>query len=452
MREALKVGVSGVRGVVGGSLGPRIACSFAQAFGLFVRAGSVVVGRDTRPTGRMLELAVVAGLQAAGCRVLCAGVVPTPTLLHLVRELGAAGGIAVTASHNPAAYNALKFADRRGIFLDAVGCEEFLDVYHQGDFACVPEEAIRAAEAIPSPCEGHLRKVLAYVDAEAVRRARFRVAVDCCNGAGATCTRGFLESLGCEVRAVFERPDGVFERDPEPLPQHIGALCEAVVDGQCQVGFAQDPDADRLAVVDEHGRPIGEDLSVALAVEQVLERHERGPVVVNQSASKAIQRICERLGAACQLAMTGETHVVKSMRESGAVVGGESSGGVIVPAVHPCRDSFIGMALVLERMAQTGRSLSALRESIPRYAVVKRKLPVPAGRSVEVLRALRRAYADRQPDLRDGVYVDLGESWIHVRRSNTEPVLRYLAEAPTEDEAERLSAEIEEKIRAALST
>jgi len=450
LKEALKVGVSGVRGVVGDSLTPQVAVTFAQAFGTFVGRGPVIVGRDTRPTGMMIENAVVAGLESVGCKPVLAGIVPTPSLLVITSARAARGGIAITASHNPAPWNALKFVDRRGMFLDEVRAEELFDIYHQGDFPLVAEDEIPRVEVEKAAFEEHARRIAAYVDMESIRRAHFRVAVDCCNGVGALWSRRFLEeSLGCRVVAVFERPTGDFEREPEPLPQNLGSLREAVRKHGCDIGFAQDPDGDRLAIVDEQGEPIGEDLTLAFAVEEVLDRHEKGPVVVNLSTSRSVEDVARSRGCEIERTKIGEINVTSRMLERRAVVGGESNGGVIVPAIHPCRDSFAGMALVLELMAATGRTVSELRAAIPRYTLIKDKIPIRTERAPLILRHLRKVYAGQRMNLIDGVYVELGRSWIHVRRSNTEPVMRLTIEAPDRREAQRLASEVRAEVEQA---
>lgn len=443
MKEALKVGVSGVRGVVGDSFTPQVAVSFAQAFGVFVGRGPVVVGRDTRPSGVMIEKAVVAGLQSVGCKPVLAGVVPTPTILMLTRSLGARGGIAITASHNPSPWNALKFVEKTGLFLSETRAQELFDVYHQQDFPLVPEADIPQAVVEPLPMEVHTKRVLDYVDAAAIRRRRFKVAVDCCNGVGAIHTVPFLrDRLGCEVFPVLDAPTGVFEREPEPLPENLTALRDAVLRNGCDIGFAQDPDGDRLAIVNEQGEPIGEDLTLAFAVREVLEAHGKGPVAVNLSTSKSVEIVARRCGCDVVKTKIGEINVSETMLRVGAVVGGESNGGVIIPAMHPCRDSYVGMAVVLALMARTGQGVSALRAEIPRFHIVKDKLRIRGEQAPVILRALRREYAAHKVNLLDGVHVDFGESWVHARRSNTEPVIRVTAEAPSADEARRLAAEM----------
>jgi phosphomannomutase len=447
MKEALKVGVSGVRGVVGDSFTPQLASSFAQAFGTFVGRGVVVVGRDTRPSGAMIERAVVAGLQSVGCKPVLAGIVPTPTALILTRQLGARGGIAITASHNPSPWNALKFIERGGLFLGATRAQELFDVYHQQDFPLVQESDIPEVATKADPMEGHFRRVLDFVDQELIRKKQFKVAVDCCNGVGALHSAPFLEGLlGCKVIPVFDKPSGIFEREPEPLPENLRLLCETVVREQCAVGFAQDPDGDRLAIVDETGRPIGEDFTLAFAVQQVLSHHARGPVAINLITSKGVEYVARQYGSEVVRTKIGEIHVCETMLRIGAVVGGENIGGVIIPAVHPCRDSYVGMAVVLELMAMTGKTIADLCAAIPQYFVVREKIGIRGEQAPVVLRALRREYAGQKIDLLDGVYIDFGESWVHARRSNTEPVIRITAEAATQDEARSLAADARSKI------
>ncbi|MBU0678135.1 MAG: phosphoglucosamine mutase, partial [Verrucomicrobia bacterium] len=254
MKEALKVGVSGVRGVVGDSFSPQVAASFAQAFGTFVGQGPVVVGRDTRSTGLMVEYAVIAGLQSVGCKPVLAGIVPTPTLLVLTKHLGAFGGIAITASHNPSQWNALKFVDRNGLFLSEMRAEELFDIYHQQDFTMVEESAIARASFRKNPFTPHLRRIMDYIDADSIRTRRLKVAVDCCNGVGCGLSAPFLEEqFGCEVVTIHDDPTKAFEREPEPLPENLSKLAEVVIKEKCDIGFAQDPDGDRLAIVNEKG-------------------------------------------------------------------------------------------------------------------------------------------------------------------------------------------------------
>lgn len=448
MKDFLKVGISGVRGVVGDSFTPQVSATFAQAFGSLVGRGSVLVGRDTRRTGFMIEQAVVAGLQSVGCKPILTGVVPTPTLLILTAELQARGAVAITASHNAAQWNALKFVGRDGLFLRESRANQLFDLYHQGDFGYVPEDAIPRIGNIEDPVRSHFERIYRYVATDLIRRGRFRVAVDCCNGVGAVHTRKFLEALGCDVATCYDAPTGDFQREPEPLPENLGRLCELVRETGSVCGFAQDPDGDRLALVDENGQPLGEDLTVALAVQQVLGTHERGPVAVHLSTSRCVQFVAEQHGCRFIRTRIGEINVSQAMLENQSVVGGEGNGGVIVPAVHPCRDSYTAMALVLEMLATTGKTLSALRDEIPRYHMVKDKIRIQGERASEILRHLRRTFAHGRISLLDGVHVELGDRWVHVRVSNTEPVMRIVTEGPTRESALELAAEVKAQMLA----
>ena len=447
MKDFLKVGISGVRGVVGETITPQLAASFARAFGSFVGQGEVLVGRDTRPTGYMLEQAVVAGLQSVGIAVGLTGIVATPTMCHLVAERRARGAILITASHNPVQWNALKFIGQNGMFINQKLADEFFDVYHQGEFKLAPEEGIHKVRVIEDPVRTHFEKIIRYVDAACIRGRKFKVAVDCCNGVGALYSRLFLEKLGCEVVTCCDNPNGIFEREPEPLPENLSALGELVRREKCDIGFAQDPDGDRLAIVNEKGEPIGEDQTLAFAVRQVLDHHGKGPVVIHLSTSLGVQWIAEQRGCPVTRAKIGEINVSTKMMELGSVVGGEGNGGVIIPAIIYCRDSFVGMAVVLELMAMTRRTVSQLRDEIPRYSLSKEKMRVQGDVVPALLRRLRREYAGYPLNLSDGVHVTLKDSWFHVRASNTEPVMRVVGEAPTREEAVKLTASVMAQIR-----
>lgn len=439
MREVLKVGVSGVRGIVGDSLTPSVVLSFAQAFGMFVGRGPVNVGRDTRPSGELLERAVVAGLISVGCRPVLLGVVPTPSLLFRTSARRARGAVALTASHNPAEWNALKFADRSGIFLNQQRTDELLDVYHQGGFPLVPEPELPGEVRDREAVAAHFERIASVVDAGAIRQRRFRVAVDCANGVGSLHVEALLRDLfGCEVLKLHDDPARIFERPPEPLPANIRRLCKEVRKHGCHVGFALDPDGDRLAVVDERGEALGEDLSLALELEQVLCRHERGPVVVNLTASRVVEAVAERHGCAVWRSPTGEVNVVEEIVRNNAAAGGESTGGFIFPPVHLCRDAFSAMAVVLEFLAFSGETVSEWRGRLPRFHTFRESIGCPTERAPQVLQRVRAEFREDSPDTRDGVYVSLPKAWLHVRRSNTEPVVRLTVEGADQEAARSL--------------
>jgi len=449
IKEALKVGVSGVRGVVGVSFTPQLAASFAQAFGTFVGAGPVVVGRDTRTTGHMIEQAVVAGLQSVGCTPILAGISPTPTLLMLVPSMGTRGGIAITASHNAEDWNALKFIGPDGLFLSESRAQELFDVYHQQDFPMVEENEIRKAVECKYPTEEHFKRILAYVNPQLIRRRKLKVAIDCCNGVGALHSP-FLAGtlLGCEVYPVFDTPSGRFEREPEPLPQHLGELSRVVIANKCDIGFAQDPDGDRLAVVNEKGEPIGEDLTLALAVWQVLDQHEKGTVCINVPTSRVVEVVAAKYG--CQVVRTriGEINVAEAMLKNDAVVGGENIGGVMIRRIHPCRDSFSGMAVILEMLATRNVPLSVILSELPQFSIVRGKISIRPELAPVIVRHMRHTHDPSTLNLLDGVFIDLGtSSWVHIRRSNTESVMRVTAEADNVETARSIVEEYSRTIR-----
>ncbi len=436
----LKISVSGIRGVVGDFLTPNLACAFAQAFGTYVGPGPVVVGRDTRASGLMIEHAVTSGLLAAGCEVVKVGIAPTPTIQVYVAEIRAAGGIAVTASHNPAEYNALKLFNREGLFFNNYERTELLDLYHQSEFRQATNDEIRRVITDPdTPPRRHIERVLAHVDVEKIRARRFRVALDGVNGAGSLMSQYFLRDvLGCELFAISVDPTKPFPREAEPKPEVLGDLQKLIRDNRADIAFAQDPDGDRLAVGDETGHILDNDDVLALAVDCAL-RKRKGPVVVNLTSSSVIDDVVARHGCRVFRAPVGEANVVERMKTANAVIGGEgSNGGIIFPAVQYCRDSYLGMAFLLERLAETGSTMSELAASLPRYYRRLGKMSFQHGRLGSMMQALEALYPGAKTDRTDGLKLILENGWIHVRASNTEPILRVAAEAKTESELEEL--------------
>lgn len=438
--QTLKISISGVRGVVGDSLTPDLLVRFAQAYGSYVNGGLVVVGTDTRTSRQMVKHAVLSGLLSTGCEVVDLGIVPVPTVQMEITRRRATGGIAVTASHNPAEWNALKFFRSDGIYLSGYQAEELVDIYHQGQYRRVPSREIRPIRCEERAAQFHLDAVYRLMDLEAVRRRQFKVVVDCCNGAASLITPRFLRHLGCEVFPINVEPNGIFPHPPEPIPENLVELSDAVRQVGADIGFVQDADADRLAIVDERGEPIGEEYSVAFATEYVL-RHTKGPVVVNLSTTALVDRIAERHGCPVYRSSVGEVNVVNEMQKRGAVIGGEGSGGVIWPALHLGRDSFSGMALALQLLAETGGSVSELVDSFPRYVMLKEKAICATERARSILREIENHYRNEKQDTRDGLKIDLGEGWIHVRSSRTEPVIRVTVEAEGEERARALQSE-----------
>ena len=448
----LKISISGVRGVVGDSLTPTLLARFAQSFGTYAGPGTIVIGRDTRTSGEMVRQAVVAGLLSSGCRVVDLDICPVPTVQLLVRARRARGGICITASHNPAEWNALKFINSDGLFLADAQARQLLDIYHQGEYRKVSGVEMRAAEPSAGAVELHVEAILdALGPLPPVPRGgrQLRVAVDCCNGAGSVVAPRLLEALGVEVVALNVTPDGLFPRGAEPVPENLGALCRAVRERVCDVGFAQDMDADRLAVVSERGEAIGEEYTLVLAARYVLGR-EPGPVVANLSTTGALDAVAARFGCPVYRSKIGEANVAEEMLRRGAVVGGEGNGGVIYPRINFARDSLVGMALVLHLLAETGLTVSELLAELPPSYVLKERLACRSDRVRAALRAVREEYARYPLDLRDGVKVTTPEGWFLVRGSNTEPIIRLVAEAETEERARALIEGVRARVSACL--
>ncbi len=446
IKRDLKVSVSGVRGIIGESFTPGLAAAFTAAFGQYVGGGKVIVGRDTRATGEMIEHAVIASLLSVGCQPVLAGVVPTPTVQILVDKYQANGGIVITASHNPADWNALKFIGPSGMFLNYNEAAALLDIYNQPDISFVGEHDYRKVKVLKNPFEAHRELIFSRVDVEAIRARRFRVAVDCCNGAGAIYSRTFLESLGCEVFTVNDRPDGIFTRGPEPTPENLRELSVVVVENNCDIGFAQDPDADRIGIVRRNGEPVSEQYSLVLVAEHVLSENP-GPVVANIQTTKALEDVAATYGCEVVYSQVGEINVTEKMLQANAVIGGEgSSGGVIYPAVYPCRDSFTAMALLLEMLSPGHESIDDIVASLPQYSGVTRKYSCSAANARNLIRELRHRYIEEEPITIDGIRINFSRSWVLIRPSNTESVLRLTVEATSKEETAAVLARFDREI------
>jgi phosphomannomutase len=449
---SLKISISGVRGVVGESLTPALLVRFAQAFGTYAGAGTIVIGRDTRTSGEMVRQAVVAGLLSSGCRVVDLDICPVPTVQLLVRERRARGGIAITASHNPAEWNALKFINSGGLFLAPAQARQLLDIYHQGEYRKVAGAEIRTVEQTSGALDLHIKVILDALGAlpRTTRGGRkLRVAVDSCNGAGSIVAPRLLAALGVEVIPVNVTPDGLFPRGAEPVEENLGALSAAVREHGCDVGFAQDMDADRLAIVSERGEAIGEEYTLVLAARYVLGR-ERGAVVANLSTTSVLDAVVASFGCPIYRSKIGEANVAEEMVRRQAVVGGEGNGGVMYPRINFARDSLVGMALVLHLLAETGRTISELMAELPRSYMLKEKLTCRSDRIRAALRMIRDEYAPWPMDLRDGVRVTTPDGWFLVRGSNTEPIIRIVVESATAEGALRTMEDVRARVRACL--
>jgi phosphomannomutase len=434
---------------VGESLTPTLLARFAQAFGTYVGTGTIVIGRDTRTSGEMVRQAVLAGLLSSGCRVLDLDVCPVPTVQLLVRQTRARGGIAITASHNPAEWNALKFVNAAGLFLTGAQARQLLDIYHQGEYVKVSGAEMRGVEASAGAIDLHVKAITDALGVLPPTGRRLRVAVDSCNGAGSIVAPRLLEALGVDVVPINVTPDGLFPRGAEPLAENLGALCAAVREHDADIGFAQDMDADRLAVVSERGEPIGEENTLVLAVRYVLSR-ERGAVVANLSTTHTLDAVARRFGCPIHRSKIGEANVAEEMLRQGAVVGGEGNGGVIYPRINFARDSLVGMALILHLLAETGQTVSEILDELPRTSMLKEKLACQSDKIGRVLKMIRREYAQWPMDVRDGIKVTLDNGWFLVRGSNTEPIIRLVAEADNEQQARRIIEDVRGRVQTSL--
>jgi len=444
MTDTLMVGVSGVRGIVGKDLTDEVVTRYGRAFGLWAaeRAPLVVVGRDARASGPAFEQAVIAGLGSVGCDAVKAGLAPTPTIQLAVEHHAAGGGIAITASHNPIEWNALKFIGPDGIFLDGADGKRVQNLVGE-DPKGLPggrgggRGRTGKVTTDPGAIERHLDAVLRLpaVGVERIRKRKFAVALDAVRGAGGPAMRALLERFGCTVTGINLETDGQFPRAPEPVPENLGELSALVRRTGADLGIAVDPDVDRLAIVDENGTPIGEDYTLAFAVRSVLGgKRETGTakrvVVCNLSTSLVVEDAARELGAELVRTPVGEVHVARAILRLAAVIGGEGNGGVMYPTLHAGRDAPVAAALVLELLARTGKRVSELVAAAPRYTIVKAK--AARGPALEpVYAALRRRFADAQADVQDGLRLAWRDRWLHVRPSNTEPIIRLIAEAPS---------------------
>jgi phosphomannomutase len=438
----LIVSVSGIRGIVGAGLTPGPVLAFAQALGTYLGGGRVVLSRDSRPSGDVLRHAVLAGLLASGCEVHDLAIAPTPTCGLAVCRLEAAGAVQITASHNPAPWNGMKLFGGDGAVLSAAKGREVKDLFDAARFRCVPHDQLGSVRNCGKAEDWHRERVLQLVDVTRIRSRGFHTLLDTNGGAGGPLGRALLESLqGSRPVLRGEPPDGHFAHPPEPLAENLRAILPLVPECDADAGFVLDPDADRLAIIDETGRYIGEELTLALAVLCRL-RQERGPVVINMSSSRVVEDIARQFGVPCHRSAVGEANVVEQMRATGAVLGGEGNGGVIDPRVGWVRDPFIGMALVLDVMAETGQKLSVLVDELPAYTIVKDKYEVSRDRLPKLNDALRKRWPEARANTLDGLRLDWADRWVHIRPSNTEPIVRVIAEAPSAADARRLCQEV----------
>ena len=437
--------VSGLRGVVGDGLDPAVAAEFAASYASTCGPGPIVVGHDGRVSAPVFVPAVLAGITATGRDALLVGPTATPTVGRLVRDQGASGGVQISASHNPAQYNGLKFFQPAGMVLGPAAGREVLRRFNDREFGWAAWDALGRVRTLEDPDHAHLNAVLKIVDVAAIRKKAFHVVLDACHGSGGRMGAELLRVLGCQAVILGGQPDGRYDHPPEPTETNLREFGSIVAAAGAAVGFAQDPDADRLAILDENGRYIGEELTLVLDAQHRLAQ-VKGPVVLNLSTSLTTEVMARALGCAVHRTPVGEIHVVERMKAENAVLGGEGNGGVIDPRVGFVRDSFVAMALVLDLLAESGEPLSRLVDRLPRFAMVKRSFPLTGGGGAETIAALwdsiRAASPEATDDRRDGLRLEWPDRWVHVRASNTEPIVRVIAEAVHASDAEALASTV----------
>lgn len=454
---ALMVSISGIRGVIGTSLTPEVLVKYVSAYSEYCRRGPIVIGRDGRATGAAVAALVSGTLQQMGSDVIDLGICPTPTVALAVERLNAAGGIAITASHNPMVWNGLKFFASDGLFLDAAQNREFWDLAAKPSRDYVPWD--RQGQALRNDhfIREHIDAVLGMpiLRRDEIRRRALRVVVDCVNASGAVVVPQLLEHLGCTVIPLNCDGSGVFAHTPEPLPENLTQLSREVKAQRADLGIAVDPDTDRLVLIREDGEPYGEEYTIATCVRHVLKHHvhagvETPPVVVNLSTTRAVDDICTEFHAPLVRTPVGEINVAKKMREVHAVIGGEGSGGVIYPQVHTGRDALVGIGLILQALTDFGGPVSALKASMPQYSITKGRVDLGTKNAGEILARLAVRFAkEGRLTTDDGVKIDFERSWVHLRTSNTEPIIRIIAEAPDKAVADDLVGRFTQEIGAA---
>ena len=436
MAEQLIISVSGMRGIVGDGLTDSVATDYGRAFGTFlkescqgkIRKLSVSIGRDSRPSGKQLLSAVAEGLCSVGIDVIDLGIVTTPSVGIMLRELGCAGGAVITASHNPSQYNGIKLLLGNGVAPPSDAAKQIRQYYFDKHFDLVDSPDSGKITSSEQTDITHIKKVLAIIDRDTIAAKNFKVILDSVNGAGGQITKKLLAALGCKVFAINDEPTGLFAHAPEPIAENLKGLCEIVKTEGADIGFAQDPDADRLAIVDEKGSYISEEYSLALSAKYIFSK-KIGKVATNLSTSRMIDDVAEKAGGQVIRTAVGEAHVAAAMFEHDCIIGGEGNGGVIDLRVGPIRDSLVGIALVLQLMAETEKTVSQLVNEIGGYYMSKNKFTADKLQVKKIFNLVKKTFAHAKLDTTDGCRFDFDDGWLHLRASNTEPVIRIIVEA-----------------------
>ena len=434
------ISISGIRGVVGDGLTAQVVMKFAQAFGTYLGNGKIVVGRDSRVTGPMFKHAVFSGLMAAGCDIIDIDVCSTPTVEMTVKKLKARGGIVITASHNPLEWNALKLIDSSGMFLDESQGKKVIEIADNNEFQNVPWNQVGKVVHYEHAIEDHIKAILKLeiISPGKIAKKGFKVVIDCVNGAGGTILPSLMKELGCDVVFINKEPTGLFPRSPEPLPENLTELCEKVVSEKADIGFAVDPDVDRLAIVSEKGNPLGEEYTLVMAINYVLGKKD-GPLVVNASVTQAVDDLAAKYNTEVFRTKVGEIHVSKKMKLVKAAIGGEGNGGVILPDLLMGRDASLGIALILQQLTEFSGTISELHQSLPQYFQSKNRIEIKDMDVPLILDEILKKYKTENIDKTDGIKILWEDHWVHIRPSNTEPIIRIYSEAKSLEEADALS-------------
>jgi phosphomannomutase len=449
-------GISGLRGIVGDGLFPETVARYAAAFGTFVGHGTVAIGRDCRASGEMMHAAAVAGLIAVGCEVTDLGICPTPTVVHVTRRGTLAGALMLTASHNPEQWNGMKFVSREGQFLSPDEVAAFRKLVKGKGAKYADWDALRPVKKNPNAIYAHINSILSNELFRGIRPAlierKLKIGVDAVNGAASVAACQLVEALGAEPVRLYcsiepMKQGAVFPRKPEPEAQNLSDLSNLVRERKLDLGIAFDPDGDRFSCVDETGVPLGEEATICLACKYVLPRR-KGPVVVNLSTTRAVDDVCSELGVAVERAPVGEANVADRMEKVQAVLGGEGNGGVILPDLNFTRDGLVAAATVIGLTSQGREPLSVVGASLPRYQMVKTTMNLSREQFAERSEKLAKAFEGAVVDRQDGLKFSLEDSWVHARPSNTEPIVRIIAEAKTEAQVKT----IVDKVRQAIGT
>ncbi len=435
--STLMVSVSGIRGIVGNGLDPQTIIKYTSAYADFCGKGKIILGSDGRISGEMVRNLVVGTLTAKGNDVIDIGICPTPTVLFNVKKLKAVGGIQISASHNPNEWNALKLLNKKGEFMSPEENKKMLALLDKTEKNYVSWNKLGKVFKYEKGLEEHINAVLGmdYINVSKIRKHKFKVLLDCVNGAGSYSMPQFLEKLGCKVIMINSEKSGVFPRLPEPIPENLKATMQAVKKNKVDIGIVVDPDVDRLVLITEKGEPFGEENTITQAVKFYLSK-KKGNAVVNLSTTRAVDDVAAQNGCKVFRSPVGEANVVKKMKEVKAVIGGEGSGGVIVPKVNFGRDALVGTAIMLQHLLEFGGKMSELKSLLPQYFIAKKKIELGFMNPVEVLERLAEKYKNDKINLEDGLRIDFEDHWVHFRKSNTEPILRCIVETKTKKSAE----------------